>query len=101
MPCLLVDIDLSGGRIRTKDTAAAEGEKPRDRTGLSDACVVQKTRVHLGSVGVLGSGKGLLDGCNLFRSNAAVAPAAPAGQHHWIEIAAQRVGYHAIGHTVL
>ena len=100
MQGFFVDIDLNRGRIRTEDAVGAEGEQARGRTGLRDTCVIQKPRVHLGAVRVLWSGKGLLDGRNLLRRNASIVLAVLAGQHRGIEIAAQRIEDHPVGHPI-
>src|SRR5208283_1226128 len=101
MQSLFVDIDLGRGRIRTEEADGAESEQPRKRTGLRDTGVIRKPWVHLRAVGVLGSCKRLLDGCNLFPCNAAIALAALAVQHRRIEIAAHRIGDHPVDHAVL
>jgi hypothetical protein len=76
-------------------------QQSRDEPLHRNAPVIKEAGIDLRAVRVLWAGEGFLDGASLFRRDASIQLAGLAGENRRIEIAAERIGDHAVGYTHL
>ena len=97
----LINVEFGGGGIWSEEAAVPKGEQTRHHSLCCDTRIVKEAGIYLSTVCILRSGEGFLDSVDFLGDDAGIGLAGFTSEDRGVEVAAKRIGNHAVGYTVL